>query len=76
MDGLEVTRLHNITLHKCECCGRVRDIPFRLFISNAESKLIAGEIDFCDDCGKNFCQLLGLPVPDPIVLKEFRFDGN
>ncbi len=65
----------NTVYKKCECCGRVRDLYYRMNIKDAETgRLIVGSFELCDECGGNFGQLIGQKVSTDRVVKEFRFE--
>lgn len=73
-DRLHVDRLAVVKLHKCECCGRVRDIVFKLFVHDAATGLYLGDFDLCDSCGHNMATLLGQELPTEYSVAEWTFD--
>lgn len=75
-DKLHVDRLAVVKLHKCECCGRVRDIPYKLFVHDKATGLYLGDFDLCDDCGRNMASLLEQALPDEYSVAEWSWDGD
>jgi len=69
-----VERLAATFMHKCECCGRNRDIPYRLFIHDYDTGLYLGDFDLCKECGQNMAKLIGQQLQDEFLIKEFTFE--
>lgn len=75
-DKLHVDQLAVVKLHKCECCGRVRDIPYKLFVHDYDTGLYLGDFDLCDDCGHNMAKLLQQELPTEYDISEWDWGGD
>lgn len=61
---------------KCSCCGRVRDLYYRMDIKDAATAtLVYGSLELCRDCGGNFGEIVGQEVSTDKVLSSFSFNG-
>ncbi len=71
---LPIESLAATSYKKCGCCGRVRDVYYRMSIKDAATgKMIVGTIELCDDCGGNFGDIIGQDVNPEKVVREFTF---
>lgn len=63
-------------LQKCSCCNRVRDIYYKVLISDVTNKdLMVGDLELCKNCGDNLNKALGEEFnADEKVIKEFTFN--
>jgi len=44
---------------KCELCKRVKDVLFRLDVTNSEAaKMIVGSLDLCKNCAQNIGEII------------------
>lgn len=75
LSKIHVERLGATFMHKCQCCGRNRDIPYKLFVHEVSTGLYLGAFDLCNDCGKNFAQLIGQELQTEFPVAEFTFEG-
>lgn len=58
---------------KCGCCGRVRDLYYRMSVKDAATgNMIVGTVELCRECGENFGEIIGTKVSSN-ALKEFRY---
>lgn len=76
MDKLRIIPLAQPVYKKCECCGRVKDVFFKLNIFDSRTgTMLVGDIDFCKSCGENFSDILHMPLPDlEHVVMDFKFE--
>lgn len=63
---------------KCQCCGCVRNLYYRLDVRDAKTATsLVGSFELCQDCGENFGSLLDQnfqPMPGRRKECEFNFD--
>jgi len=81
-DVIEIKLVKFPSLHKCNCCNRVKDIYYKVLIYNAKTEgryekigdYIVGDLDFCKTCGDNFAVAIGTETPpDEKTIKTFEF---
>lgn len=73
-DRLDIITLANTVYKKCECCGRVRDIYFKLNVHDSQTgNMLVGDFDLCKTCGENFSDILQIEVSTENVVTEFKF---
>ena len=74
MKAMEISTLAHTVYKKCECCGRVKDIYYKLLIKDAKTaQYLVGDFDLCKSCGENIGDILNIPVNTQNVLTEFKF---
>lgn len=75
MKGIDITIRKFKALKKCGLCGRVREIFYKLSISDYKKmEVLAGELDLCKECGDNLNKILGNEnEANEITEKEFIF---
>lgn len=74
LKAMQISTLAHTVYKKCECCGRVRDIYFKLYIKDAKTATyLVGDFDLCKTCGQNIGDILNIPVSTENVLTEFTF---
>lgn len=60
---------------KCGCCGRVRDVYFRMTIKDAKTaSMIVGSMELCRECGHNMGDIIGERPAEERILQEFSFE--
>lgn len=75
MDKLTITPLAQTVYKKCDCCGRVRDVFFKLIIYDSKTgRMLVGDFSLCKTCGENFSDILNIKVSTENVVTEFKFD--
>ena len=68
--------LFSATIYKkCGCCGRVRNLYYRLDIRDATTaQAIVGAIEMCDTCAENIGAITGQKLSKEREVAEFKFD--
>lgn len=57
---------------KCECCGRVRDIYYRLHVMDPQdTTLLVGSIELCEPCGEKMGSITDQTLKKETVLAKF-----
>lgn len=73
-ERLNISTLANTVYKKCECCGRVKDIFFKLIVNDSlTGKMLFGDFDLCKNCGENFGDILKIDLSTENVVTEFNF---
>lgn len=75
INALVIENFAQTSYRKCECCKRVRDIFFRLNVRDAESaSMLVGSFELCEQCGKNFGEIIGKKASTERTETEFKFE--
>lgn len=73
--ALVIENFAQAVYRKCDCCKRVRDIYFRLNIRDAASaSMLVGSIELCENCGRNFGEIINQKVSTERTETEFSFE--
>lgn len=73
--AIKIQSYQNPSYHKCESCGRAKDILFRAEMMDAQTQtFLVGAFDLCSNCGNNLADILGVEVVRERKVGEFRFD--
>lgn len=73
---LKLISFAQTSYRKCECCSRVRDIYFRLNVSDADTgTMLVGSFELCKECGANFGDILNTKINTERTVTDFNF-GN
>lgn len=57
---------------KCECCGRVRDIYYRMHVMDPkDTNLLVGSIELCEPCGEKLGSITDQKLAKETVLAKF-----
>lgn len=75
IEGIKISTRKFNQLKKCGLCGRVREIYYKMSVSDVENlELLAGELDLCYECGNNFNKILGNEFnADEVVVESWTF---
>lgn len=73
-EQLNMITLAQASYKKCECCGRVKDIYFKLNVFDSKtSSMLVGDFDLCKFCGENIGDILNLETKTESVVQDFKF---
>ncbi|HZW68986.1 MAG TPA: hypothetical protein VFF20_10385 [Pseudogracilibacillus sp.] len=74
LEKLTITPLAQTVYKKCDCCGRVRDVFFKLNVYDSKTaRMLVGDFSLCKTCGENFSEILNINVSTEHVVSEFTF---
>lgn len=74
VEQLKIVTFAQTVYKKCECCGRVRDIFFKLNVFDSKTnKMLVGDFDLCKFCGENLGDILKIDTAAENTVRNFSF---